>query len=360
MPVLVGVSGYSQTAAVQKTIDTMTQNNMNVYRMSFSPPWANYKPFNAASIQYFLDHSPSHWICVVDRNHLYPPNATTAGQFRANLATARKNILDVCARWPNNPRVWVELCNEYTGSDFHSLFQGLISDVRSAGYKNTLVINKWNTNWSSCVFSDPQNAVVVGYHFYFNYWSYDSAVSSMKQALALGLKLLNTEIGADSREASYYNTSTVSAVTRFMAYCAPNKIGNCLWMNNNVDNWPKYVSLGLKLPPVAVVPAGPSYPLDFDSYPQGIKFSINNVSGYVTPFSKKLPAGQYRVIFPKSQTVNGVTWTFGHWGNNSTNPDRTINLDQNYYLYFASYNKSTSGLVVPRLVQGSDLSIGSI
>jgi hypothetical protein len=227
----------------------MEQNNLNLYRMSFNPTWmSGPHPYRAQYIQYFLDNTPSSWVIIVDRNHIYPPTEDGASEFRANLATARSSILAVCAAWPNNPRVWVEMGNEYVSTDFHTIYQGLIDDVRDAGYTNTLVIDKWNTAWSTAVFDDPYDAIYTGMHFYFNSWSVSGAMSQMNTALNLGLKLVNTEVGADYNEASSFTTSTVDELNNFLAQCAEQGVGNTVWMNENLDNWQRYQQLGIEFP----------------------------------------------------------------------------------------------------------------
>jgi len=217
--------------------------------MSFNPTWmSGPHPYHAEYIQYFLDHTPSNWIIIVDRNHIYPPTEDGATQFRTNLATARNSILEVCASWPNNPRVWVELGNEYVSTDFHTIFQGLIDDVREAGYTNTLVIDKWNTNWSTAIFEDPCDAIYTGMHFYFNSWSVSGAINQMNIAKSLGLKLVNTEIGADFNEYKSFTAATVEEVNSFLAQCENLGVANTVWMNENLNNWPRYQELGLTFP----------------------------------------------------------------------------------------------------------------
>ena len=205
-------------------------------------------PYHSEYIQYFLDHAPSDWVIIVDRNHIYPPTEEGAAAFRTNIDVARSSILAVCGAWPNNPRVWVEMGNEYVSTDFHVIFQGLIDDVRNAGYTNTLVVDKWNTAWSTAIFNDPYDSVYVGMHFYFNTWSVSSAISQMKTALRLGLKLVNTEVGADFNEANKFTKSTVDEVNNFLLLCTELGVGNTVWMNENLANWQRYQQLDLSFP----------------------------------------------------------------------------------------------------------------
>jgi len=217
--------------------------------MSFNPTWTNGPhPYRAQYIQYFLDHTPSNWVIIVDRNHIYPPTEEGAATFRTNLNQAKNSILEVCQAWRNNPRVWVELGNEYVSTDFHTIFQGLIDDVREPGYTNTLVIDKWNTNWSTANFEDPCDSIYTGMHFYFNSWSVSGAINQMNIAKNLGLKIINTEVGADYNEYNSFTASTVSEVNSFLAQCKNLGIGNTVWMNENLDNWPRYQQLDIEFP----------------------------------------------------------------------------------------------------------------
>ena len=247
---LKGLSGYpTSTNQVANIIAVMQENNLNLFRMSFNPTWmSGPHPYHPEYIQYFLDHTPSNWVIIVDRNHIYPPTEAGASTFRDNINTARNSILQVAAAWPNNPRVWIELSNEYISTDFHTIFQGLIDDVRDAGYTNPLVIDKWNTAWSSAVFNDPYDSVYVGMHFYFNTWSVSGAISQMNNALRLGLKLVNTEVGADYNEANSFTTSTVTELNNFLEQCAELGVGNTVWMNENLNNWQTYQQLGINFP----------------------------------------------------------------------------------------------------------------
>ena len=247
----IGLSGYpTSTGWLDQIINVMNANGMNMYRMSANPEWFSSKPhpYHSSYVQYFLDHTPSDWVIIVDRNHIYPPDETGAAAFRSNIAIARNSILEVCNAWPDNPRVWIELANEYVSTDFNSVFQGLIDYVRNAGCSNTLVIDKWNTGWSTAVFNDPYDAVYTGMHFYFNSWSVSGAETQMNYALDRDLNVVNTEVGADSNEASQFSSSEVQELSDFLQWSSDNGISNTIWMNENLDNWNTYQTLGLVIP----------------------------------------------------------------------------------------------------------------
>jgi hypothetical protein len=244
-----GVSSYpTSTTQIQNVINMMDANGLNIYRMSFSPEWYTSKtrPYNSSYVQYFLDHS--NYMIVVDRNHLYPPTESSASAARSNWSTVESSIFQVLQTWPNNPRIAVELINEYTSSDFYTRMQQLVNDIRAAGFTNPIVVNKRAQPWA--VLNDPLNNTYQGYHFYFDFWSVSGAISQMKIALHMGIKILNTEAGADSRESSYFTVDTVNELNSFLNQSRSLGVASCVWMNDNLNNWPTYQTLGLIFPRV--------------------------------------------------------------------------------------------------------------
>ena len=248
--VFLGLSGYpTSTGQIDNIINTMQANGLNTYRMSANPAWSGGPhPYHREFIQYYLDHSPSNWVIIVDRNHLYPPTEASATSARDNWATVRNSLFEVLQAYPNNPRVIVELINEYISSDFYTRMQNLVNEIRSAGYTNPLLANKWNQPWT--VINDPLDDTYQGYHYYFNSWSPSGAISQMQTAQSRGIKVINTEVGADYNEYSAYTTSTVDELSQFLSQCASMGIGNTVWMNENLNNMPRYQSLGLDFPTV--------------------------------------------------------------------------------------------------------------
>jgi hypothetical protein len=229
-----GLSGYpTSTAEVQKIIDVMNSKGLNTYRMCFNPEWFSGRlhPYNPNYIQYFLDHC--NYNIIVDRNHLWIGGSSgkegSAEEARINWSTVRNSIFQVLEAWPNNPRVMVELINEYVSSDFYTRMQSLVTEIRSAGYTNPIVANKWDQPWT--VIEDPLNNTYQGYHFYFNSWSVSGAMSQINTARSKGIKLISTEVGADYREHSYFTSSTVAELNSFLNRCSSLGVGNTVWMN---------------------------------------------------------------------------------------------------------------------------------
>ena len=246
-----GLSGYPKsTSVIDDVIDIMTEYNMNTYRMSFNPEWFGSKtnPYTASFITYFLANTPSDWVLVIDRNHLYPPDSASAAALRTNIATARASLLEICATWGNNSRVWLELFNEYIDSDYATQRQYLTDEIRDAGYNNTILCNKWNTGWSTAVDQYDTPPQWTGYHFYFNAWSPSGALTQMGYATAYDIGgVLNTEIGAHYSEYTYFTTALVAEVNEFLYESYQMGVGNCIWMNQGVTNWAYYESYGIDL-----------------------------------------------------------------------------------------------------------------
>ena len=245
--IFLGLSGYSTgTSQVQNIIDVMNEESLNTYRISFNPEWFNRKPhpYNSDYVQYFLDHSS--YTIIVDRNHLYPSTEASAKEARNHWNAVKKSVFQVLETWPNNQRVMVELVNEYVSDDFYPRMQSLVDEIRDAGYTNPVVVNKWNQPWT--VINDPIDNTYQGYHYYFNTWSPAGAIQQITIALSRGIKLINTEVGADYREHNYFTEDAVDELNAFMAECASLGLGNAVWMNENLNNWPSYQELYLDFP----------------------------------------------------------------------------------------------------------------
>jgi hypothetical protein len=244
--VFMGLSGYpTSTAQIDAILQVMDDNGLNIYRMSFNPEWARGPhPYHAEYVQYFLDHS-SHTI-IVDRNHIYPPNEEGAQTTRDNWNTAKNSVFQILETWPNNQRVAVELVNEYVSNDFYPRMQSLVDEIRDAGYTNPIIVNKWNQPWTAI--NDPLDNTYQGYHYYFNSWSVNGAIQQINTALSKNIKLINTEIGASYNEGRDFTTETVNELVNFLQQCNELGVGNTIWMNENLSNWPYYEDFDFEFP----------------------------------------------------------------------------------------------------------------
>ena len=242
----IGLSGYpTSTSQINAILQVMEDNGLNIFRMSFNPEWMRGPhPYHQEYVQYFLDHSS--YTIIVDRNHIYPPTEEGAQTARDNWNTARNSVFQVLETWPNNPRVMVELVNEYVSTDFYSRMQSLVNEIRDAGYTNPVVVDKWNQPWT--VISDPLDNVYQGYHFYFNSWSVNGAIQQINTALSKGINLINTEVGASYNEGKDFTTETVKELFNFLQQCTELGVGNTVWMNENIGNWPYYENFDFEFP----------------------------------------------------------------------------------------------------------------
>ena len=234
-----GFSGYvtSQTE-LETTIDIMKSENLNTYRVSFKPSWqaleGSFRGYNSDFIDYLL--SNTNFFVIVDGNHLYPATEETASEARNHWTEVKDRIFLTLERYSNNPRVAVELINEYTSNDYHTRIQSLIDEIRNASYTNPIVTNKWKTAWDK--FNDPLNNTYQGMHFYFNTWNPTNAIDNLKLALSGGIdKIINTEIGASDNEYKDYSQTNVANLKLFLEQCKEIGINNCLWMNTDAVNW---------------------------------------------------------------------------------------------------------------------------
>jgi hypothetical protein len=243
----IGVSAYPRTlsgrysiAIIDDIIAYMDAEDLTIYRMSI---WHSVDP--EPWVQYYLDHCD--YDLIVCR-HMYPMDALSAAEW-TEVQTWTLELLDSFSAYQD--RLWVEPINERTNSDLATPLQTLVTAVRDAGYTARIIANKWDQSWASMAsIHDPLDRFWTGYHFYFTNGAWTSAESQMQTALNLGLKLLNTEVGADYHERDYFDPSEVERLNAFLAWCADRGIGNTVWMCYGLQNLPRYEELGLQYPSV--------------------------------------------------------------------------------------------------------------
>ncbi|MCL5877936.1 MAG: glycoside hydrolase family 5 protein [Candidatus Bathyarchaeota archaeon] len=247
----IGLAGYiTSQAELEKTIELMENKHLNAYRVSFRPSWISQegeiKGYNPACIDFLLVNT--NFLVIVDGNHLYP--ATEGSLYAYNhWDQVRGRVFQVLERYPNNSRVAVELINEYNLADYDTKMQDLIDEIRNASYSNTIVTNKLTTNWHK--FEDPLNNTYQGMHFYFNHWKTDGALAQMNRAInQYGItKILNTEVGASSDEYRQFTQTNVDELEAFLIQSQSLGVSNCIWMNNDTQNWQGYALYDFYLNP---------------------------------------------------------------------------------------------------------------
>jgi hypothetical protein len=250
----IGLSGrvddVEWQAGLDDVISVMDDNDLNLYRLGFTPAWRPIGPDdhpwdNGTSVQYFSNHTPTSYKIIVDINHLAPWNETVNHTMKSEDAREHwvdviDSIMKVLDAFPNNPRVMVELINEYTLDDFYDKMQQLVNEIRADGYTNGIVFNKWYTrSWNNSIV-DPLNKTYQGRHYYFNRISLNSAINDINTARNLGIPLINTEVGAHDYERLYFNESNVQATSDFFEYCYSHNVSNCLWVDVDIVNWDDY------------------------------------------------------------------------------------------------------------------------
>jgi hypothetical protein len=123
------------------------------------------------------------------------------------------------------------------------------------------------------------------------------------------------------------------------------------WQDGNTEPT-RTLNLTLDLTITAFYEKVPTYLLSVNSKPFSVPFTIDGVSGYVTPYILRGLRGSYIISFPSEVVYNGQRFTFKVWENGSTNPTRTINFTSNmsiiaYYIAYVLTVNSTPITGVP-------------
>jgi hypothetical protein len=207
--------------------------------MGFAPS-VNPDPY----VQYYLDHCNYH--LIVDIWHMYPPGTLSDWQW----SELEDDVLAFCSDFAGyQDRVWIEPVNEREDHDLAAHIQTIVSAIRAAGYSYNIVVNKFGQSWwDMASIRDPLDKFWTGYHFYFDYWRLTDAKSEMTTALNLGLKVINTEVGADADEYPAFSQYEVDELNDFLIWCAQRDIWNTVWMRYGLGNYQAYKAYGLVNP----------------------------------------------------------------------------------------------------------------
>ena len=245
MKCLESLSYPTTTAKVQETIEYMNQKGLLFYRMCFSPSWLSGHPYSKGLVQYFLDNSPGLFV-VVDRHHMYPPNNANADDFLAHLEQVKTDMLQICADFPNNPRVFVEICNEFNRDIDNSgnpdpirahWCRDLVKLIRDSGYTNPIVQNKMWHPWSQLVNvnnADPLAAFYTGHHYYFDIHTLEECKAEHQEGVNLGLKMLITEGGATTHHS--FTFAEVTVLNDWLQWCDEHDVSFAIWYYTDVDS----------------------------------------------------------------------------------------------------------------------------
>lgn len=245
--ILNGFSGsITNQAAARDIIAESEARKLNAHRISFNPVWVTggSRPYNPAIVDYLLDNSDL--TIIVDRNH-------HTSQDTVDWAQAESSLMECLNRWGNNPRIILEIINEFVhdGQNVWDRCEPIIQRIKAAGYSNKLLINKHTLadDWRSI------EADFYGHHAYFSnlddpdqdYNTLWQAKAQMNNAIAVNcLPLVNTETGAHHQEANHFTAENVAILNEYLDWCKTLSIGNMLWMNRDLNNLAKYEALGLE------------------------------------------------------------------------------------------------------------------
>jgi len=243
-----------QTSVVQQVIDFMKDKGLNVYRMCFA---ITADP--TIYVQYFFDHC-NHTLIL---NYFHNGFATAMTDDEWN--TSKTKALSLLATFSAyQDRLWLEPCNERTNSNLPTQIQSFITTIRNAGYTCNIIVDRWYSqpysNYAAII--DPLNKFWTGEHHYFNKEGNPNdppgetlswAETKEQQGLALNLKMLDTEVGADTLEYPQFQKVEVDAVSSYLQLCRQNNVGACGWMLHGIRNWAttsstSYKNLGLIFP----------------------------------------------------------------------------------------------------------------
>jgi hypothetical protein len=250
-----GFSGYiHSTSYVQDVIDIMHRHNQNIYRMSFRPSYSpGQHPYDSSLVQYYLQNTPSDWVVIVDANHLTPPDSSTAQQAIDNWNLIRARLQEVLEDFGNDPRVYVEVINEFyvSTSTFYDYMQDTVTWIRSLGYTNPIVFNKltWidgRNNWE--IINDPLDNTYDGYHIYMDDENLNTIINSMQTAANMGIKVINTETGPTT-EPSTFNQAHVNNIETFIQECTNLGFGNCVWLSWDTGWYSDYMDWNFQFVP---------------------------------------------------------------------------------------------------------------
>ena len=256
-------------SSIDKVIAVMNQAHLNIWRMAFPPDDSRF-PYSMQLqfIQYYLDHCS--YDLIVDYYHFPTMHLLTASEWADSISRGLQ-ILDHFRDYQD--RIWIEPQNEQLDSALEVRTQQFVDAVRNAGFTNNIVANVfWRTpieNMASV--HDPLNKFWTGQHIYFysagttQNWNLQSAESLMQRGIDAGLKMINTEIGADTDGQAYFTPSMVSMVNSFMTWCADRGIGNNVWTLYGDYDYPIYQSLELNFPVPSPLPPPDTWTLTISS-----------------------------------------------------------------------------------------------
>lgn len=289
------LSGYLESSSgIDQVIAALNTYGLDGYRASFYVGQGSHY-WNPSLIAEFIQKAPNKTI-VLDPTHYYPPTGS------ADWNRVRDFALEACRLFPN---AYVEIINEYTGTDLPQRGQSVFDDIRDAGYSNPLVLNKWNHTWSQmAAIQDPD--WYCGYHYYFDYWSPSGAKTQADQAAARGLKIINTEVGASTSDNGINNSNTAE-LNEALRYFESLGQDSAVWQNQRANNISRYLQTGLywltEVPQPPPPPPPPVESINAVVVQQGIASAENlqtwlshGIGAVIVQFGQYNPDGSVTVL----------------------------------------------------------------
>ena len=237
------------TESIDDVITVMDVEDLTVWRMTFPYSFQGWESF----IQYYLDNCD--YEVIIDYYHT-TGRVLSDAEWQQSMARG----LEIMEKFKSYAdRIWLEPQNEQLSGSLPDKVivrsQEFVTAARNAGYTNRIVSNVfWRTPLKDmAAVVDPLDKFYSGQHIYFfeagaPAVTMTSAKKMMQDALDVGVKIVNTEIGADTTGQQRFTEEGVAMVTEFMQWCADRKIGNTVWTMYGDYDYEKYKSLGLEFP----------------------------------------------------------------------------------------------------------------
>ena len=287
----IGFSGTPRSISeCNDYIDALQEYECNAMRPAFSI-LTQYIPGGRTWHEDYVWHLYDNWdgYLLLDVAHIYVYSSGHTPDewsqiFYDHLDEVLPVILGRVQPFNGLSRVGVELVNEYNivssgSNDFYRVADRIADYLRSHGITNHL----------NCNMPSQHNSIIrpdatldsQGCHFYFNSWSVNGAMNIMNGALADGITVWNTEVGADSGENP--TTSTTAELNQFLAQCHAKGIGNYVWLNYGVStNLNRYKNTGLVMPSGGGPGPQPRGTLRIRAYRDGTEIQAPYVVHHVT------------------------------------------------------------------------------
>jgi hypothetical protein len=254
MQTLIGFAVTPQSLTDCAEINQALQKyQSNVLRLAFSglTQYINgSRTYKKEYVDYFLQNFKGY--IILDLLHIYPPNTTISNVFKTHIEDAKTEIYEKTFPFANNKKILVELINEYDNTDFYDITGQIADYLKSKGINNIMGANLPPHNRQIITTALKMN--YQGYHHYFDYTNYNAAISFQHDLINTGNMIINTEVGASTKEATY-TTTQIQQFNQYLTDCYKMGIGNCVWLNywNKRKNLNAYETAGLIMPKSQVI-----------------------------------------------------------------------------------------------------------